>query len=81
MIVCAAGDIHGALDRFYGDVLAFEVALGVRFAHVLHVGDFGIWPDPERVDKATRKHEGAGAFPAWLAAKRGVRRAYQNGDP
>ena len=24
MILCAAGDIHGALDRMYEDVLAFE---------------------------------------------------------
>lgn len=27
-------------------------------------------PDPERVDKATRKHGGAGDFPAWLAERR-----------
>jgi hypothetical protein len=62
MIVCAAGDIHGALDRMYEDVLAFEASLGVRFEHVLHVGDFGVWPDPDRVDRATRDHEGAGDF-------------------
>jgi len=30
MIVCAAGDIHGALDRLYADVLDFEASLGVR---------------------------------------------------
>lgn len=42
MILCAAGDIHGAIDRMYEDVLAFEEALGVRFSWVLHVGDFGI---------------------------------------
>jgi hypothetical protein len=28
VIICAAGDIHGALDRMYEDVLAFEAALG-----------------------------------------------------
>jgi hypothetical protein len=44
MILCAAGDIHGALDRLYEDVLALEAALGVRFEWVLHVGDFGVWP-------------------------------------
>ncbi len=74
MIVCAAGDIHGALDRFYEDVLAFESTLGVRFDAVLHVGDFGVWPDPERVDRATRDHEGAGDFPAWFAENRAVPR-------
>jgi hypothetical protein len=31
MIICAAGDIHGALDQLYEDVLAFEESLGVRF--------------------------------------------------
>jgi hypothetical protein len=58
MIICAAGDIHGAMDRMYEDVLAFEAALGVRFEWVLHVGDLGVWPDPNRVDKATKKRSG-----------------------
>lgn len=66
MLICAAGDIHGAIDRLYHDVFAFESSLGVRFDYVLHVGDFGIWPDPNRIDKATRHHDGAGDFPAWL---------------
>jgi predicted phosphohydrolase len=70
MIICAAGDIHGALDRLYEDVLAFEVALGVRFDWVLHVGDFGVWPDPNRIDGATKRHDGAGDFPAWWAERR-----------
>ena len=74
MILCAGGDIHGALDRFYEDILGFEGALGVRFEWVLHVGDFGVWPDPERIDRATRDHEGAGDFPTWFAAGRAVPR-------
>ncbi|WP_189047687.1 hypothetical protein [Micromonospora sonchi] len=28
MIPCAAGDIHGALDRLFEDVLAFEESFG-----------------------------------------------------
>lgn len=74
MFICAAGDIHGAMEHLYDDVLAFEASLGVRFDWVLHVGDFGIWPDRERIDKATRKHDGAGDFPAWLEAMRPVPR-------
>jgi len=74
MLVCAAGDIHGALDRMYEDILAFEASLGVRFEHVLHVGDFGLWPDPDRVDRATRDHEGAGDFPRWFAERRAAPR-------
>jgi hypothetical protein len=74
MILCAGGDIHGALVRFYDDVLTFEASLGVPFEAVLHVGDFGVWPDPERVDRATRDHEGAGDFPVWFAEGRSVPR-------
>jgi len=75
LILCAAGDIHGAIDRLYLDVLSFEDSLGVRFAHILHVGDFGIWPDETRIDRATRNHDGAGDFPAWFAASRAAPRS------
>jgi predicted phosphohydrolase len=75
MFICAAGDIHGAMDRLYENVIAFETLLGIRFDQVLHVGDFGIWPDPARVDRATRHHEGTGDFPVWLRENRGVPRA------
>lgn len=63
MFICAAGDVHGAMNRLYEDVLAFEGILGVRFDYVLQVGDFGIWPDASRIDRAARKHDGAGDFP------------------
>lgn len=75
MILCAAGDIHGRLDEMYAGVLAFEVALAVRFDFVLHVGDFGIWPDPARVDGATKRHDGAGDFPVWVAEQRAAPRS------
>ena len=55
--------------RGTADILAFEESLGLRFAWVLHVGDFGIWPDPTRIDGATRRHEGAGDFPTWWAVR------------
>ena len=74
MILCAAGDIHGRLDEMYAGVLAFEGALDVRFDFVLHVGDFGIWPDPNRIDGATKRHYGAGDFPAWFAERRAAPR-------
>ncbi len=70
MLLCAAGDIHGGIDRLYADVLAFEASLDAEFAWVLHVGDFGVWPDPNRVDGASRRHDGAGDFPAWAAERR-----------
>jgi predicted phosphohydrolase len=74
MIICAAGDIHGAIEQLYDDVLAFEESLGVRFEWVLHVGDFGVWPDPNRVDGATKRHDGAGDFPAWWLGQRAAPR-------
>ncbi len=74
MVICAAGDIHGALNRLYEDVLAFEAVLRVRFDYVLQVGDFGIWPDASRIDRATRHHDGAGDFPTWLGERRAVPR-------
>lgn len=74
MILCAAGDIHGRLDQMYTGVLAFEEALAVRFDFVLHVGDFGIWPDPNRIDGATKRHDGAGDFPSWIAERRAAPR-------
>jgi predicted phosphodiesterase len=70
MLVCAAGDTHGALDRFYAEVLRFEASICATFDWILHVGDFGIWPDSDRVDGATRKHDGAGDFPAWWSERR-----------
>ena len=74
VLICAAGDSHGAIGRLYDDVLAFEAALSTRFDWVLHVGDFGIWPDPEKIDRGTRNHGGAGDFSKWLAAGRPMRR-------
>lgn len=46
----------------------------MRFEWVLHVGDFGVWPDPHRIDKATRKHDGAGDFPTWWSERRAAPR-------
>jgi Icc-related predicted phosphoesterase len=67
VFICAADDIHGAMVRLYDDVQVFEAALGIRFDWVLHVGDFGVWPDPARIDRASRNHDGAGDFAGWLA--------------
>ena len=70
MYICAAGDIHGAMNKLCDEVLDFEASLGIRFDFVLHVGDFGIWPDPTKIDKATRNHDGAGDFQSRPFGKR-----------
>lgn len=48
--------------------------LGNRFEWVLHVGDFGVRLNPNRIDRATRTHDGAGDFPAWFANRRAAPR-------
>jgi hypothetical protein len=72
VFVCAAGDIHGAIGRFYDDVLAFQTRLGVRFDWVLHVGDFGIWPDPQKIDRGTRYRDGVDRDTRGELLRRGV---------
>ena len=66
MLICAAGDIHGAIDELYEHVLQLEKQLAINFDLVLHVGDFGAWPDPEKLDKATAKRDGPGDFAKWI---------------
>jgi Icc-related predicted phosphoesterase len=70
MLICVGGDIHGRLDQFYRDIADFERSLGVKFDWALHVGDFGIWPDPTKADKATLKHGDIGDFPQWFSEKK-----------
>ncbi len=72
MILCVAGDVHGKIRLLYENVRNFESYLGVRFAGLLQVGDFGIWPDADKVDRATRNHGGAGDFPEMFARSEGV---------
>jgi Icc-related predicted phosphoesterase len=74
LTLCAAGDVHGQIDRFYREVLAFEAHLGRPFDLVVQVGDLGVWPDPGRIDRATRKHDDIGDFPAWWKERRAVPR-------
>lgn len=45
MIVCAAGDTHGAFDRLYEDIHAFEVALA---EHGRDWSVLGEWPQRRR---------------------------------
>ncbi len=74
MLLCAVGDSHGHLDAMYSIVEALERELGEEVDLVLQVGDFGVWPDPQRLDEATRRHGGAGDFPQWLAQGRAAPR-------
>ena len=59
-LICAVGDVHGHIDAMYRIVDELERELERVVDLVLQVGDFGIWPDPQRLDEATRRHGGAG---------------------
>ena len=56
MIVFLAGDIHGRVSQFYDKVLDLENKLGVQADWILQTGNFGVWPDPLKIDRATRHH-------------------------
>jgi hypothetical protein len=62
MLIAAAGDAHGEFDALYNAVARLEADVGREVACVLHVGDFGVWPDPSHLDEATRKHGDSGGF-------------------
>lgn len=61
MILFFAGDCFGEIRRMYDAVLDLEASLGVQADWVLQVGNLGVWPDPKRADRAT-KRGGAGDF-------------------
>lgn len=75
MLIAVAGDLHGKIDLCYTEVEAFGRRLGRPFDLLLQVGDFGIWPDPNHIDKPTRQHGGAGDFPRWWAEKKAAPQA------
>ncbi len=66
MLIAVAGDTHGDIDLLYECVDALEREAGRAVDLVLQVGDFGVWPDPERLDEATRKHGDRGIYRQFL---------------
>ncbi|MCL4428107.1 MAG: metallophosphoesterase [Deltaproteobacteria bacterium] len=72
MNICAAGDVHGRIDKFYGCIKKFESELKINFDVVLQVGDFGIWTDENYHDGITKFHKGTGDFPVWYREKKPV---------
>lgn len=54
--LCVVGDVHGRLQLALLLAARWQEELGVRFDAVLLAGDVGVFPDVERLDKATRRH-------------------------
>lgn len=55
--VAFVGDLHGKIDLMFAKLQPHSPDV------VIQVGDFGTYVDPQRMDKATRKHGGLGDFP------------------
>jgi hypothetical protein len=50
------GDLHGRVLPAFRLALAWQRDHGERLAGLFQVGDLGFFPDPARLDKATRRH-------------------------
>jgi hypothetical protein len=50
------GDLHGRILPAFRLALAWQREHGERVDALLQVGDLGFFPDPTRLDKATRRH-------------------------
>lgn len=62
MIIFLAGAVYGQINRFYDKVLQVEKELGVEADWVLQTGNFGVYPDPNRVSPTMRKRDNTGDF-------------------
>jgi hypothetical protein len=60
--ILLSGPIEGHLNRFY------EHISGMKPHWAVCAGDFGVWPDPQRMDKASRKHAGTDFARAYVGA-------------
>jgi hypothetical protein len=50
------GDLHGRILPAFRLALAWQREQDERLAGLLQVGDLGFFPDPNRLDKATKRH-------------------------
>jgi len=66
-----AGDTLGRIDDLYRRIGQVAEDLGPP-DWVIHVGSFGIWPDPHRVDRSTRLHGSGNDFIRYYAEQRPV---------
>jgi len=58
----------------YEIVAELEEQVGRQVDLVLQVGDLGVWPFSDRLDRATRNHGGAGEFSRWWKERKAAPR-------
>jgi predicted phosphodiesterase len=56
MSIMVVGDTHGKLDQMYAHVQQWEREHDEPIELVLQVGDFGAFPDMNKLDRATKQH-------------------------
>jgi len=61
MIVCVTGAIKGKIEKTLQTIQSQNIPVD----WLLCTGSFGTWPDPEKLDRPTRKKEGSGDFARW----------------
>lgn len=54
MILFFAADSYGQINKLYNKIAEKVQDIGAEPEWIIHVGSFGIWPDPKRVDRPTR---------------------------
>ncbi len=69
MNIFIAGDIHGELGPLYERVMSLEQRVGVKADWVLQTGNFGVWPDPQRIDRHTRQNNDVDFYKYYLEHK------------
>jgi Calcineurin-like phosphoesterase len=56
MLIGFLGDVHGQVFHALAVVATWQAELGRRFDLVVQVGDLGAYPDPARMDEASRRY-------------------------
>ena len=56
MEIAILGDLHGKIYEALNACRQWEIKTGKQLDLILQLGDMGIWPFEERIDKATKSH-------------------------
>lgn len=62
MIILLSGAVYGQINRFYDKVLQIEKEIGAQADWVLQTGNFGVYPDPDKISATMREREIPGDF-------------------
>jgi hypothetical protein len=72
MILFLAGDLHGRITEFYDKVRDLEKSLGAIPDWILQTGNFGVFPDPARKRRTSKKNNNPDDFAKMYLDRVGV---------